>query len=95
MTIAGEARSRALTNRALATSAPLGTTLDGAGRLSHIIDPRQGTLTRPALRQISVSAPSAALADALSTGLCLATGAPEARRMLDKIPEAHLEALFA
>lgn len=55
-----------LTNRALATSSPLGT-LIGAGR-PHILGP-QGQ--PPLWQTVSVSAPSAALADALSTAFCL------------------------
>jgi thiamine biosynthesis lipoprotein len=64
------ARTVRLNNRALATSEPLGTTFDAAGRFGHILDPRTG---RPAAmrRQVSVEAPSAAIADALSTAFCL------------------------
>ena len=64
------ARTVRLNNRALATSEPLGTTFDAAGRFGHILDPRTG---RPAAirRQVSVDAPSAAIADALSTAFCL------------------------
>lgn len=60
----------ALADRALATSAPLGTTFDAGGSIGHIIDPRTG---RPAgrWRQASVLAPTAALADGLSTAFCL------------------------
>jgi thiamine biosynthesis lipoprotein len=63
-------RTLRLNNRALATSEPLGTTFDAAGGFGHILDPRSG---RPAAmrRQISVEAPSAAIADALSTAFCL------------------------
>lgn len=64
------ARTVRLNNRALATSEPLGTTFDAAGRFGHILDPRSG---RPAAmrRQVSVEAPTAAIADALSTAFCL------------------------
>ncbi len=64
------ARTVRLNDRALATSEPLGTTFDAAGRFGHIVDPRTG---RPASRrrQVSVEAPSAAVADALSTAFCL------------------------
>jgi len=65
----GELRTKlTLSDRALATSAAAGT-LVGEGQ-SHILDPRTGhgaTQTR----LISVSAPRAALADGLSTALCL------------------------
>ena len=64
-------RRTGLRDRALATSAPLGTAFDAEGRVGHILDPRSG---RPALasgRSVTIAAPTAALADALSTALCL------------------------
>lgn len=61
----------ALRARALATSAPLGTVFDAEGRFGHILDPRTGEPAAPVWRGISVTAPSAALADALSTASCL------------------------
>jgi thiamine biosynthesis lipoprotein len=60
-----------LARRALATSAPLGMTFGNDGVTGHILDPRTGNSTRPIWRSVSVSAPSAALADALSTAACL------------------------
>ncbi|WP_333818218.1 FAD:protein FMN transferase, partial [Tabrizicola sp.] len=54
-----------LTNRALATSSPRGTLVNGQ---PHILGP-QGQ--PPLWQTVSVSAPSAALADALSTAFCL------------------------
>lgn len=56
---------------ALATSAPLGTTFDPAGAVGHILNPATGRPAPASGPSISVTAPSAALADALSTGLCL------------------------
>jgi len=55
---------------ALATSAPLGTVLDPAGRTEHIFDPTTG---RPAgwWRRVSVLGPSAAIADGLSTAFSM------------------------
>ncbi|WP_108483047.1 FAD:protein FMN transferase [Oceaniglobus ichthyenteri] len=61
----------ALAARALATSAPLGTTFDAAGQVGHILDPRSGVSSPSNWREITVSAPSAALADAISTAACL------------------------
>ena len=61
----------ALRDRALATSAPGGTTFDSAGRVGHMIDPRTGRPARVSGRSVSVSAPTAALADALSTAACI------------------------
>jgi len=60
-----------LENAALASSAPHGITFDQAGRVSHILNPLTG-LPAPARWQlITVTAPRAALADALSTAFCL------------------------
>lgn len=56
--------------RAVATSAPLGTTFDAAGRVGHLLDPRTGRPTE-ASRTITVIGPMAAMADGLSTGLCI------------------------
>lgn len=56
----------ALSDRALATSSPLGTRI-GAG-VGHIIHPDGPT---PRWQTVSISAPSAAVADALSTAACL------------------------
>ncbi len=61
-------------DRALATSAPLGTSFDQAGTIGHILDPRTGLPARASMQTVSVTAPTAALADALSTGLCLLDG---------------------
>lgn len=60
-----------LQNGALASSAPLGTVFDLEGRVGHILNPRTGTPTTSRWRLISIAAPSAALADALSTAGCL------------------------
>lgn len=59
-----------LSDRALATSAPMATVLDPAGRIGHIFNPLNG---QPGglWRQVSVSADSAALADGLATAFCL------------------------
>ena len=62
-----------LVDRALATSAPSGTVLDPAGRIGHIVDPQTGR-SGGRWRQVSVSAPRAALADGLSTAFCLMPG---------------------
>lgn len=60
-----------LRQRALATSSPLGTTFDQAGHDGHILDPATGRPVRQVWGSVSVSAPSAAIADALSTASCL------------------------
>ncbi|KPA20553.1 Thiamine biosynthesis lipoprotein ApbE precursor [Shimia sp. SK013] len=66
----GLVRKLTLTDRALATSAPDGFRLpDG---VSHILQPHGGAPTRAL---VSIAAPSAALADGLSTAACLLTSA--------------------
>lgn len=57
-----------VSGRAIATSAPRGTLIDAAGRFGHILDPGTG-LPATQWRQVSVAAPTAALADALSTAI--------------------------
>lgn len=81
-----------LGERALATSAPLGTLLDRSGRVGHILDPRSG---RPSdqWQLVSVSAKSAALADGLSTAFCLMTR-DEIDGALERFPSASLEVLI-
>ena len=53
------------------TRVPLGTVLDAAGKVGHIFDPVSGRPAAGPWRQVSVSARSAAVADALSTAACL------------------------
>ncbi len=93
VTIAGEIAPLALSGRALATSAPLAMVLDAGGRSGHILDPRLGTATKPSVKQVSVSASRASLADALATALCLVRDADEARRLLSQHKDAGLESL--
>ncbi|MCV2891964.1 FAD:protein FMN transferase [Lentibacter sp. XHP0401] len=81
-----------LATRALATSAPLGTTFDQASTVGHILDPRSGTPTPANWREISVSAQSAALADALSTSACLFTTREEITACLSRFKGTRLEA---
>lgn len=59
-----------LDNQALATSGGYGSPFDQAGRFHHLLDPRTG---RPSREHASVSvvAPTALRADALSTGLSI------------------------
>ena len=63
-----------LSNAAIATSAPLGTTFDDLGTVGHILDPRSGQPFGQ-WKQVSVSATTAAVADGLSTAFCLMTKA--------------------
>ncbi|MEZ5824667.1 MAG: FAD:protein FMN transferase [Geminicoccaceae bacterium] len=67
--IDGSDRRVALNNRAIATSSPAGTVFEPTGRLHHLFDPATG---RPARRaaQTTVTAPTATIADGLSTAAC-------------------------
>lgn len=60
-----------LRDRALASSAPLGTVFDAEATAGHILDPRTGKPATARWHLVSVTAESAALADALSTAMCL------------------------
>ena len=81
-----ELASTRLTDRALATSSPRGTLVNGQ---PHILGP-QGQ--PPLWQTVSVSAPSAAVADALSTAFCLMERAA-IDAALAHFPDAQLEAL--
>lgn len=82
-----------LRQRALATSAPLGTTFDQGGRDGHILDPVTGRPTSLAWRSVSITAPSAALADALTTAACLVPDRDGIDDMLRQFPAARLDSL--
>jgi thiamine biosynthesis lipoprotein len=60
----------ALSDRALASSSHSGFVFDHAGHFSHLLDPRSGRSPHR-YRSVSVLAPDATLADALSTGFSL------------------------
>jgi FAD:protein FMN transferase len=90
------ARQVALQGRALATSSPLGMTFGGDGRSSHILDPRTGHPVVPRWSAVSISAPRAALADALSTAACLAKDRADIAAMCNAFAGAVVEsAVFA
>lgn len=80
-----------LQDRALATSAPWGTVFDNAGRLGHIIDPRTGRPAPSVWRQVSVSAGSAAIADAVSTAACLMPDHASIEQICNAMHGARLE----
>ena len=67
-----EGQSIPLNGAAVATSAPLGTTFDTAGKVGHILDPRTG-YPGETWSGVSVVSNSAAEADGLSTAFCLMT----------------------
>jgi thiamine biosynthesis lipoprotein len=74
-----DGRREPLSDTALATSAPLGTAFDAAGTQGHILDPATGRPAAPRWRFVTIAAPAAALADALSTAACLLDPAPLAK----------------
>ncbi len=79
-----------LSDRALASSATLGTVLDAAGTQGHILSPLgEGTPKRA----ISISARSAGLADALSTAACLMPDAQGITDMVARFGGARVEAI--
>lgn len=81
-----------LRDRALASSAPNGTSFDAAGRVGHILDPRDGRPAAARWRLISVSAGGAALADALSTAGCLMPDHASLADMIAGFKDARIEA---
>jgi FAD:protein FMN transferase len=84
-------REITLRNRALATSAPLGMTFGGDGLTSHILDPLTGRPAAPRWRAVAISAPRAALADALSTAGCLLQTGEDLANLCDQFAGATLE----
>lgn len=83
----------ALRDRALASSAPLGTVFDTAGRVGHILDPRTGLPALPGWRLVSVSAPRAAVADALSTACCMMADETAIFRAVSAFADTRIEHL--
>lgn len=82
-----------LAARALATSAPLGTTFDENAQVGHILDPGTGLPARAHWQEITVSAPSAALADGLSTAACLFETRAEIDTCLARFHDVRVEAI--
>jgi thiamine biosynthesis lipoprotein len=79
-------QSLPLTSAALATSSGSVLTFDGSGATTHILNPLTGG-SSPSWRAVSVQHPSAAVADALSTALFVAS--PE---QLEIIANSHKDA---
>ena len=84
-----------MTGRALATSSPLGMTFGNDGRTSHILDPLTGRPVQPYWQAISISAPSAALADALSTTACLMNVNSQVAALCEGFPGVRIETAIA
>jgi thiamine biosynthesis lipoprotein len=74
-------------DQAVATSGGYGTMLDAAGLYTHLINPHTGH-TAPAYESVTVVAPTATQADALSTALALIsnTNAPARLALLHTQP---------
>lgn len=83
----------ALRQRSLATSAPLGTAFDQTGKDGHILDPATGMPSPASWKAISISAHSAAIADALSTAACLMPDTGSIRAMIRSFEGARLEGI--
>ena len=84
-----------LAARALATSAPLGTAFDAAGRDGHILDPRTGAPVISPFASVTISAPTAALADALATAACLTNDESRLRDLLAAFTDCRAEAVIS
>lgn len=84
-----------LQNRALATSSPQGMTFGGDGVTSHIFNPTTGRPVQSRWRSMTVSAGSAALADALSTAACLCDVKADAAALCEAFPGAALESAIS
>ena len=79
-----------LMDRALASSAPMGTLFD-AGGAGHILDPRTRRPAAPRWGLVSVSSTSAAVADALSTGFCLMPDTAAMRAACEHFRDTRVE----
>lgn len=78
-----------LRDNAVATSLPNGTFFDQAGLVGHILDPRTGRPAQARPTAVSVTATKAAVADGLSTAICLMNKG-EADKLLAQFPSAKL-----
>lgn len=67
-------------DQAVATSGGYGTQLDAAGRYTHLINARSGR-TAPVFESVTVVAPTATQADALSTALAVIPASDQAARL--------------
>ncbi|MFV0410648.1 MAG: FAD:protein FMN transferase [Paracoccus sp. (in: a-proteobacteria)] len=92
VTLAGSGRRLVLSDRAVASSALRGTVFDPAGEVGHILDPQTGLPADAGFASVSISAPRAGLADALSTAACLLPDEAALNQMLAAFPGARAEA---
>ncbi len=80
-----------LIDRAVATSAPLGTPFEPSGKFHHLLDPRTGQCAT-LYRSVTVTASNATLADAFSTALAV-TDWRNIRHIVRKTPGLRVAAL--
>jgi thiamine biosynthesis lipoprotein len=78
-----------LGDEALATSGLFGTVMDREGRQGHILSPDGADRPAPWAR-VSIAAPRAAVADALSTAACLMPDAAQLARLVAHFPKARV-----
>lgn len=78
-----------LIDAAIATSAFSGFRFDAAGRFSHILDPRHGSV-QPRYRRLTVIAPDATTADGFSTAFSL-IDLQHMRAILDRQPDIAVD----
>ncbi|MCG8505265.1 MAG: FAD:protein FMN transferase [Sphingomonadales bacterium] len=78
-----DGRTLGIERRAVATSAGSGTVFDSQGRHHHIFDPTRGH-SAGGFAHVTVAAPTATEADALSTGLA-ASSADQGKRIIDRL----------
>lgn len=83
----------ALRDQAVASSSALGTTFDAAGQVGHILDPGSGLPARPRWKLVTITAPEAGLADALSTAACLMPDENTILAAVARLPGARLDHL--
>jgi thiamine biosynthesis lipoprotein len=81
-----------LKDGALASSAPRGTVFDREGKVGHILNPLTGQPAETPWKLISVTASTAALADGLTTAMCLMSRA-QMQVALSRFSDARLSHL--
>lgn len=82
-----------IVGKAVSTSSALGFHFDPSGRFGHILDPRHGS-TPPGYRRMTVIAPDATTADALSTAFSLMEPA-RIQRILEACPDITVDMVAA
>jgi len=85
----------ALVRRGLATSSPLGTVFDAGGKVGHILSPETGRPVAARWRLVSISAPRAAVADALSTAGAMMPNRATLEALVSGFRGARIEAAIA